>query len=161
MSRNWIDTDVSIEADAGRTIVDIFADEGEAGFRNLESAQILGLGSLKESAIISLGGGAVLRSENRKRIRELGKTVWLQASVETIHGRIANDLTTQARRPKLSKLGDLEEIRTILETRWAWYNEVADLAINTDDLSMQQVAATVADWFQLITGAQRKQYGSD
>ncbi len=151
LSRNLIDTDVEIEKKEGRSIAEIFADVGELGFRDLESLQISCLRCLKEPAIISLGGGAILRSENRKQIRELGFTVWLQASAETLHGRIENDHATQSRRPKLSKLGDLEEILAILEDRLAWYNEVADLAVDTNDLSMEQVAAIIADWFQRTT----------
>jgi shikimate kinase len=151
LSRNLIDVDDSIEASAGRTIAEIFDEVGESGFRDLESAQITGLNSLSEPSIISLGGGAILRSENRKCIRELGYTVWLQATPETIFRRISNDSATQSRRPKLSKLGDLEEIRSILEKRLVWYNEVADLSLNTDGQSMQQVAEAIVDWFQQPT----------
>lgn len=151
LSWDFIDTDLEIEEKEGRSIAEIFAEVGEAGFRDLESAQISGLGSLKEPSIISLGGGAILRPENRNQIRELGFTVWLQASVETLHERIAHDHATQSRRPKLSKLGDEQEIRSILESRLVWYKEVADLAVNTDKLSMQEVAETIVDRFQLIT----------
>ena len=148
LARKLIDVDDSIEASAGRTIAEIFEHVGEVGFRDMESSQLTRLSELEEPAVISLGGGAILRSENRKTIRELGRTVWLQASPETIFRRISSDTATQSRRPKLSKLGDLEEIRSILEKRLVWYKEVADLAVDTDGRSMQQVAATIVDWFQ-------------
>ncbi len=151
LSRKLIDIDLAIESSTDKSIAEIFSEVGQEGFRDLESTQIASLVLLKESAIISLGGGAILRSENRKCIRNLGKTVWLQATPETILDRISNDRTTQSRRPKLSKLGDMEEIRSILDMRIPWYNEVADLAVSTDGVSMERVAEIVADWFHHIT----------
>lgn len=151
LSRTLVDVDIAIESTAGKSIAEIFAESGEVAFRDLESAQIEALGLLPEPAIISLGGGAILRSENRRRIQTLGFTVWLQASPETVAQRIASDVFTRSRRPKLSKLGDMEEIRSILESRLAWYKEVADFAVDTDNLTMQQVADTIVDRFQLIT----------
>lgn len=151
LSRKLIDIDLVIESSTGKSIADLFSEVGHEGFRDLESAQIEDLVSFRESAVISLGGGAILRPENRKCIRKLGKTVWLQATPETILDRISNDKTTQSRRPKLSKLGDMEEIRSILEMRIPWYNEVADLAVSTDDKSMECVAEIIADWFHRIT----------
>ena len=151
LDRDLIDTDIAIESSEGKTIAEIFAEVGEQGFRDLESNQIANLDSLKESAIISLGGGAILRPENRRCIRNLGKTVWLQATPETIFERISNDETTQSRRPKLSNLSDRDEIRSILEMRVPWYKEVADLAVSTDGVSMERVAKTIVDWHQRIT----------
>ena len=151
LDRDLIDTDIAIETSQGKTIAEIFAEVGEAGFRDLESNQIANLDSLKRSAIISLGGGAILRPENRRCIRNLGKTVWLQATPETIFERISNDETTQSRRPKLSNLSDSDEIRSILEMRVPWYKEVADLAVSTDGVSMERVAKTIVDWHQRIT----------
>lgn len=151
LDRDFIDTDIAIETNAGKTIAEIFAEVGEEGFRDLESNQIASLDSLKELAIISLGGGAILRPKNRRCIRNLGKTVWLQATPETIFERISNDETTQSRRPKLSKLSDRDEIRSILEMRVPWYKEVADLAVSTDGLAMERVAKTIVDWLKHIT----------
>ena len=151
LSRQLIDTDIAIEATTGQTIAEIFDQRGQDGFRDLESSQIAGLVSLNEPSVISLGGGAILRPENRSCIRNLGKVVWLQASPETIFERIHNDRTTQERRPKLSKLGDREEIRTILDMRVPWYKEVADFAVSTDGVSMDRVAEIIVDWFLLTT----------
>ena len=151
LRRDFIDTDIEIEINAGKTIAELFTEVGEEGFRDLESDQIVSLGSIKESAIISLGGGAILRPENRRCIRNLGKTIWLQATPETIFERISKDETTQSRRPKLSKLSDKDEIRSILELRVPWYKEVADLAVSTDGHTIERVAETIVDWLQRIT----------
>jgi len=150
LSRDFIDTDVSIESAAGKSIAEIFEDVGQEGFRDLESQQIASLKSLSMPAVISLGGGAILRPENREWIRNLGKTVWLQAAPDTIHVRIAEDASTKARRPKLSQLGDLEEIRSILEIRVPLYQEVADLAVSTDGRTMDEVSTIITDWYRNI-----------
>jgi shikimate kinase len=99
--------------------------------------------------VIALGGGAILSSANRDCIRKLGLTVWLQAEPETICGRIAGDALTQQRRPKLSQLGDLEEIRAKLAERWERYNEVAGLTISTEGASIRSIADTIAAWYAL------------
>ncbi len=150
LSRDLIDTDLAIEFATGKTIAEIFTELGQEGFRDLESDQIASLVLLIQPSIISLGGGAVLRPENRQRIRSLGKTVWLQATPDTIHDRVANDVSTQMRRPKLSQLGDLDEIRSILEERVPLYREVADLAVSTDSRTMEEVASIVAEWVRSL-----------
>ena len=150
LSRDLIDTDLAIESAAGKTIAEIFTELGHEGFRDLESDQIASLVSITQPVIISLGGGAILRPENRQRIRSLGKTVWLQATPKTIHDRVANDRSTQTRRPKLSQLGDLEEIRSILEVRMPLYQEVADLVVSTDGRTTDEVACIVAEWIRSL-----------
>jgi len=150
LDRKLVDVDVEIEASSGKSIADLFLEIGEQGFRDLESEQIASQQSLEQPAIISLGGGSILRQENRNRIRALGHTVWLQATPETIFERISNDKSTQARRPKLSKLGDMDEIRLILAKRIEWYKEVSDFAVATDGLSMDKVADLILDWYQRI-----------
>ena len=151
LSWRFIDTDIEIEAATGQTIAEIFEQRGQDGFRDLEASQIASLVYLREPTIVSLGGGAVLRAENRICIRNLGKSVWLQACPETIFERISSDSTTQERRPKLSKLGDMEEIRTVLDMRVPWYKEVADFAVSTDGISIERVAEIIVDWFRRIT----------
>ena len=151
LSRLFVDTDVEIELQSGNTIAEIFARSGEAAFRDLESEQLSQLRSLTEPAVVSLGGGSILRQENRECIKQLGRTVWLQASPENIFGRISKDVNTQTRRPKLSKLGDLEEIRSILAERSVVYEEVADMCVSTDELSMESVAMKIVHWYRTST----------
>lgn len=151
LSLAFIDTDDEIELQSGSTISEIFARSGEAAFRDLESQQISLLRSLTEPTVVSLGGGSILRKENRVCIKQLGRTVWLQVSPEKIFDRISKDVNTQTRRPKLSKLGDLEEIRSILAERWALYEEVADMCVSTDELSMGSLAMKIAHWYRTST----------
>jgi shikimate kinase len=143
----FLDTDVLIEQRAGKSIADIFTETGEAGFRDLETAELLRLRELGSATVIALGGGAIIRPENRNCIRELGQTVWLQASAENIYARIAGDANTIARRPKLSQLGDMDEIRSKLTERWEWYREVANLTLESDTQPVESVAQLIVDWY--------------
>lgn len=142
-----LDTDVAIEAKAGQSIADIFAQSGESTFRDLETAIILETQNMPTS-VISLGGGAILREFNRQTIKNAGRVVWLQASPETLATRIQSDTTTASRRPALSKLGTLDEIRSILEVRTPLYRDAADIEIDTTELTTTDVADKVIHWLR-------------
>ena len=87
--------------------------EGEQAFRDLESAIVTDLAA-RDGCIIALGGGVVLREQNRQAVAGRGKIVWLQASPEVLFGRIHADPTTAERRPNLTAQGGLAEIRDLL-----------------------------------------------
>lgn len=140
------DTDDAVESAAGCSIAELFSKHGEAAFRDLESKQLEQSIASSSSLLISLGGGAILRESNRNLIKQNGRTVWLQASPETIFDRITNDVSSHLRRPKLSQFGDMDEIRKVLEYRLQWYREVASLTIETDGLNADSVAATIVAW---------------
>ena len=79
------DADVEIERIAGMSVKEIFEREGEAGFRDRETL-VVGELSTRSGAVLALGGGAVLRRENRQAIRSPGSLViWLQAGADTLH----------------------------------------------------------------------------
>jgi shikimate kinase len=142
---NWLDADPHLERQAGRTIREIFAAEGEQGFRDLESRVVADL-SLYSQLVIALGGGAVLREENRARIKASGKCVWLKASPELLWSRIEADPTTSERRPNLTSQGGIEEVRRLLAERTPLYEECADLTVETDGRSPFAIATTIARW---------------
>src|SRR3990172_4504754 len=93
------DADAEVERRAGKSIAQIFADDGEQAFRDLEVQTIAGLIQQRD-AVLSLGGGAVLRAETRRAIAS-GTVVWLTARPETIHARMTADAKTAAQRPNL------------------------------------------------------------
>jgi shikimate kinase len=134
-----IDADEELERCAGKTIVQIFADDGEPAFRDLECKVLADLAAL-DAHVISLGGGVVLRPENRSLIQQAGAVIWLTASPETCLARIAADGSTAARRPNLTAGGGLEEIRALLAQREPLYRDCANLVINTDGKSTTDVA---------------------
>ncbi len=135
----FVDLDERIEEVAGRNIAAIFAAEGEAGFRDRESAALL---EVRSQAVISTGGGIVLREENRRYLKRTGQVIWLRASAETIWARLQADATSAGRRPNLSG-GGLAEIIELLAARERFYQQVADAALDTDGPSPEALAATI------------------
>ena len=93
----------------------IFAEEGEAAFRDLEASAVAAL-SRKRRVVVALGGGAVLREENRRAICGAGPVVWLTAGVDTILERLAADAATASRRPTLTTAGGRAEVEELLAT---------------------------------------------
>lgn len=144
----WLDADVELERRAGKTIREIFAESGEQAFRDLESAVVADLAQL-DGHVLALGGGAVLRDQNRQAISGRGKVVWLKAKPETLAARIADDPTTTARRPNLTGQGGLDEIRQLLAQREPIYQAVADLAVDAASDSPENIAQQIAAALQL------------
>lgn len=143
---DWVDADVELELRAGKSIATIFADDGEAAFRELESAMLAEL-VRPERRVLATGGGIVLRAENRELLRDAAIVVWLKARPETILRRLSDDWTTAARRPNLST-GGLEEIREMLGRRIPLYQQSADLEVDTDEKTVANVAAEILERLQ-------------
>jgi shikimate kinase len=141
----FVDADTVLEERAGKTIREIFADEGEAGFRDRESATLADL-SARSQTVIATGGGVILREQNRTLLRDRGCVVWLSADATTLWSRIQADATTGARRPALSS-GGLEEVEQMLAVREPLYRSIADVEIAVGGLSPEQAAdAILARW---------------
>lgn len=145
LSVRAIDADDEIERRAGKSIADIFAEQGETAFRDLESAVIADLVRQAHDAVVSLGGGALNREENRRALAGAGRLVWLAASPETLYARISADSATASRRPNLTSAGGLEEIRELLAKRAAIYRQCATAIVDTEGLSPQQVAERILE----------------
>ena len=140
LERPFIDTDEMIETQAGMSIASIFANDGENGFRDLESNVLVEISQRPEPLVVALGGGAILRSMNRELICQSGWVAWLKASPQTLAERIATDTTTNARRPALSKLGVLDEIEMVLADRTPIYQSVANASFSSDGVELEQLA---------------------
>lgn len=142
LGRIVIDLDQMIEANAGKSIREIFDMGGESLFRRLETEALTTAAEAPDS-VVSLGGGAILSEENRDIIRQSGICFWLDADAETIADRIRQDQTTADRRPPLTSLGELEEIRQLLTERRNLYEAAADHRIETTGKSMDVVASEI------------------
>jgi shikimate kinase len=125
----WVDADALLEARHGRTIRQIFATEGEAGFRDKE-ADLLEELCRRRRHVVATGGGIVLRAENRERLMASGRVVWLAADADTIWARIQQDATTAERRPVLT-VGGRDEVEELLRVRTPWYRACAELTVET------------------------------
>ena len=141
------DSDVEIERQAGKRIAEIFAQDGESAFRDLEEsviAEILTRKSATEAPLIlATGGGAILRSGTRERLRQSGRVIWLTATPESILRRILSDSATTTMRPNLTSLPMYEEIIAVLEQRKPLYVETAHETIDTDCQTPEEIANTI------------------
>jgi shikimate kinase len=138
----FADVDDRIEAAAGQSIADIFATEGEAGFRTREAAALEEL-CARSGCVIATGGGAILRETNRRLMKARGFVVWLTAAPETLWHRLRADPATAARRPNLTPAGGEDEVKALLAAREPLYREVADFVSPTDALSPEAVADAI------------------
>jgi shikimate kinase len=127
----FVDVDARIEAEQGKPIREIFADSGEAHFRDLEREATLA--ALAEGGVISLGGGAVMTPAIRERLGDHA-VVWLQVSITQATRRIGMN---QAR-PLL--LGNLRtQLIQLLAERTPVYAELATVVVDTDHNTPRQI----------------------
>jgi len=138
---DWVDADTVLEANAGKSIRRIFAEEGEPGFRDRETATLREV-CQRQRHVIATGGGVVLREDNRKLLREGGLIVWLIGNAATLWQRIQADATTAERRPNLAA-GGLAEVEELLRVREPLYRECAHLSVDTEGRSPEQVADAI------------------
>lgn len=143
-----VDTDAVIESTAGQSIREIFAAEGEDGFRAREQAVVEQVAATVTPCIIALGGGAVLRAANQQVIQRTGRVVWLTGSPDALLTRIQADTTTAQRRPSLSRSSDYDEIVEILAVRSPIYQRLANLTVDTDGRTPEEIVADIADWLK-------------
>ena len=128
------DVDREIEERSGVDIPWIFDMEGEQGFRDREALMLQSLSEVG-GAVVSTGGGAVLRDENRRLMAEKGRVVYLCTSVEEQIRRTAKD----RKRPLLQQGNPEETLRRLMAEREPLYLELADYRIATDHRSPKSV----------------------
>ncbi|MDE7300871.1 MAG: shikimate kinase [Clostridia bacterium] len=137
-----VDTDEEIVKRHG-AIDKIFLELGEEKFRDIEEGVTREISESFDNAVISLGGGCVLRESNVTNLKKTGKIFYLKASAETIIKRLKGDTT----RPLLK--GDLEErVNTILRVRSSIYGGVSDFVIETDGLTPEEIANKIMEKLQ-------------
>ena len=129
----YVDTDDIIERDSGRRISDIFAEDGEPAFRELESEAVRKVSNLY-SYVISTGGGVVLKESNMVELKRNGIVFCLNATAEEIYQRVRH----QTHRPLLQTPDALTKIRTMLEERHPYY-ATADYMVETTGRSFGEI----------------------
>lgn len=142
-----VDTDDLIEQAAGRSVREIFADEGEAAFRERE-IQAVKQAVSERPRIVSVGGGAILRDENAHALAAAGPVIWLTASVAAIHARLSADPRTAGLRPALTDLDQRAEIEAVLKARLPRYKALARHTVDTEGRSIEAVAEDVLRWLR-------------
>ena len=133
-NRPLVDTDLRIKAQTGKTINEIFAQQGEETFRNLETHAISKALESTTASIIPLGGGAVLRERNRQMLQG-HRVIYLQASPKTVAARIANNVSA---RPLFKGSDPVVKLQELLNAREYLYKQVATDVLNTDGMTFKQ-----------------------
>ncbi len=126
LSMPFYDSDKAVEESTGVDIPTIFEFEGEEGFRDREQKMIQKLTQIK-GIVLATGGGAILREENRKVLKDNGYVVYLQCSVERILERTRRD----TQRPLLKTDNPKERLQLLFEQRQPLYLACSDFKIDT------------------------------
>ena len=142
LSLELVDLDDLIVSQAGKTIPEIFKDEGEEAFRALESKLLAEVLAQDDEKIIATGGGAILSAENRAMMKQSGRVIWLDASPTVLAERIAGD----ANRPLLDGVDPLFKMISLATQRNPLYAEVADLRVDTENLSDEEAVAKIINF---------------
>ncbi len=138
LGRPFLDSDALIENRTGRSVRQIFDEDGEEGFRGYEQRVLRDALNENVPAVIAAAGGVVLDPANRAAINDHAWTIWLQCDPAVLAKRVANG----SHRPLLDT--DPEGTLTKMSTdRAALYAEVADLTIDVTSLSMDAAGELV------------------
>ncbi|SEQ00945.1 shikimate kinase [Ectothiorhodospira magna] len=141
----FVDSDKEIERRTGVNIPTIFEYEGEAGFRDRESAVIEDL-CRREGIVLATGGGVVMRPENRTRLAASGLVIYLRASVHTQLRRTRRDRN----RPLLQTDNPRARLESLFKIRDPLYREIADLIVETDREHLRSTIRTIARRFRRL-----------
>jgi shikimate kinase len=141
LGRPYIDSDEQVQRNTGRTVPEIFEQDGEAAFRAEEKRALAEAVAGDEPAVVSVAGGAVLDPGNRRLLREGGTVVWLRAAVETLASRVG----TGEGRPLLPADDPEKSLRRIYEGREEIYTALADVVVDVDDLSPEEVVERIVE----------------
>ena len=141
-SHSFVDLDEEIVARYGKPIPEIFAEKGESYFRQLESEALEELLNSDKDHIIATGGGAVLSEQNRLLMKEKSTVIWLDASAEVLAARVSGD----SNRPLIQGVDPLTKMKELTEQRNGFYQEVADIRIETDKCSDEEAVALIVDY---------------
>jgi shikimate kinase len=135
----FVDTDRSVEEASGMKVAEVFAREGETGFRLRERAALEGLPTHR--CVVALGGGAVVAAENRRILAGVGTLVWLDASPETLVERLG-DAGDRPLLAGLDRAGRIARLAALRAERHSAYAE-APIRIETDGRGVGEVVDLV------------------
>jgi shikimate kinase len=145
LGSGFADTDEEVESFAGISVPEIFERDGEAAFRRAETEALETLLARSGSRVVAVGGGAVLSEANREAIRRQATVIWLRATVGTLTDRVGSGegrplLVSRTEAGSGRQWARLEELN---DERRPLYETIADLVVDTDGLSVEEVADAV------------------
>ena len=148
----FVDADTEIETAAHMTIPEIFAQRGEAEFREGERRVISRVLTTRAPLVLATGGGAFMNAETRERVKELGISVWLKAEPDVLMRRVRK----RSNRPLLQTADPEATLRRMLSEREPVY-ALADITILSSDepheVVVGETIAALGDYLRLAAGA--------
>ncbi|MDQ0175164.1 shikimate kinase [Bacillus chungangensis] len=132
------DTDACIVEAEQKTIPEIFAENGEAYFRSLEKNMLKKL--VQQRGVITTGGGIILLEENRQLLKKSGRTFFLKCEPKVFLDRLKDDCTRPIIKEKTP-----EDIIDIYKKRLPFYEQSANIIIDTTSLTIQETVQTIED----------------
>ena len=146
--REFIELDALIEEKAGRSIPEIFRDDGEIAFREMEieaTAEV----ARRKNAVIACGGGLVLNTINVDRLRKENVIICLTAESSVILQRTSGDTDG---RPLLAVADRARQIEELLRFRRPFYERAADSTVDTTDLTIERVVTKIMEELRTNAG---------
>ena len=133
----FVDSDVFVEERAGKTTAEIFAEEGETHFRDLERRAMVDLLARPET-VVAAGGGWAATETAWQDLPAGARTVWLRAASAALQDRLGSE-DDRYKRPLLAHEDLRSSLETMLKDRTPYYAR-ADLVVDTDDVQPADVA---------------------
>jgi len=140
LGKVFVDSDEEIQSRTGVTIPHIFDIEGEAGFRQRETAVIRDLAE-RDNMVLATGGGAVLAEQSRELLQQNGVVIYLKASVHDLWQRTRHDRN----RPLLQTADPHAKLTELFQQRDPLYRQVADIVIQSGKQSAHALMLQLAD----------------
>jgi shikimate kinase len=143
LDRRFVDSDMQVEQRTARTVREIFETDGEAAYRALEAEALAAALASEEPAVIAAAGGTILDPNNRRRMKEHGTVVFLEAKPSDLVGRVGGD----DHRPLLrdDPAGVLEEMDRV---RRHLYEETADVVVDVSAHGPDEVVREIIELVQ-------------
>lgn len=144
MTIDWpfVDSDLLVIKESGKSIKDIIDTEGWDAFRHMERSALKQI-CTDDRQVVATGGGVVLDEANIQAMKTSGMVVWLDATAETIQKRMLQDKNTGNFRPALTDKGRIEEIEGMLLKRNPYYESASDFYIGTDDVPVSEITKRI------------------
>jgi len=147
LSYEFGDTDAMIEETYGKTISQMFAEDGEEYFRTAETELLQKLSTEAKGLVLATGGGMPMREENAALLREIGTVVFLEAKIETILERLQNDTG----RPLADGEDREARLRPLYEKRLPVYRAAADYILDTEEKSFYAIIEEIKTVAENVT----------
>ncbi len=136
---DFLDTDDYIEQQAGKTIAQIFAEDGEEAFRQIESDTLIQLRDSLHNTVVATGGGMPLRKENARLLKEIGTVNYLTATCKEIYDRVKDD----TKRPLLQTEDPYAKICQMMKERKPKYEAACDKVIDTNSNDIGEIIGAI------------------